>query len=268
MESTFYGLTVNPFDKQNVTSANRFESRDFLEVQGRIQFLCKTRGIGLFTARPGMGKTFALRYFTENLKPGLNTVAYMQLTTVSVNEFYKQLCALLGLDTCGGKVRLFKAAKEEIYYRYKEKKKPLILIIDEAQYLSTSILTDLKMLMNYNYDSINCFTLILCGESRLNSTLRSPVHEALAQRIMVNYEFQGLREDEISEYVLHKIRTANGSTEIIDESGLSALNSLSQSNPRIIDNLMYDALLIGYQLKKNVIDSEVIQAAVANRTFG
>ena len=48
------------------------------------------------------------------------------------------------------------------------------------------------MLMNYGYDSLNCFTLILCGEPHLNSTLKKPVHEALRQRITVHYNFSGL----------------------------------------------------------------------------
>jgi hypothetical protein len=47
------------------------------------------------------------------------------------------------------------------------------------------------MLMNYGYDSLNCFTLILCGEPHLNSTLKKPVHEALRQRITVHYNFSG-----------------------------------------------------------------------------
>ena len=29
------------------------------------------------------------------------------------------------------------------------------------------LLNDIKMLMNYGYDSVNYFTLILCGESHL-----------------------------------------------------------------------------------------------------
>ena len=85
----------------------------------------------------------------------------------------------------GGKTGMFKAIQEQITYLYKEKRQPLLLAIDEAQYLNTGILNDIKMLMNYGYDSVNYFTLILCGESHLNDTLRKPVHEALRQRINV-----------------------------------------------------------------------------------
>lgn len=51
------------------------------------------------------------------------------------------------------------------------------------------------MPMNYEYDSINCFTLILYGEPHLNNTLKKPVHEALCQRVSVQYTttFPGYR---------------------------------------------------------------------------
>lgn len=47
--------------------------------------------------------------------------------------------------------------------------------------------------MNYSYDSLNCFTLILCGESHLNSILRKPVYEALRWWITVNYDLQSFQ---------------------------------------------------------------------------
>ena len=149
----------------------------------------------------------------------------------------------------------------------KEKRQPLILTIDEAQYLNTAILNDLKMLMNYDYDSINCFTLILCGESYLNNTLRKPVHEALRQRITVHYEFQGLSDEEVPAYVRHKIHFAGGSDQIINEAAMSALNSMSQNNPRVIDNIMNDALTISMQSGKHVIDADIILAAVNHQSF-
>ena len=74
----------------------------------------------------------------------------------------------------GNKPGMFDAIQGQVFHLYKEKRQPLLLAVDEAQYLSTAILNDIKMLMNYRYDSVNCFTLILCGEPYLNNTLRKP----------------------------------------------------------------------------------------------
>lgn len=75
-------------------------------------------------------------------------------------------------------------------------------MIDETQYLNSHVLDDLKLLINFEYDSLNCFTLILSGEPRLNITLSKAVNEALRQRITVHYEFQGLDPDEVPDTYL------------------------------------------------------------------
>ncbi|MCD8013555.1 MAG: AAA family ATPase [Lachnospiraceae bacterium] len=267
MFRSYYGLAFNPFDKQLTTEKDHFHSKDMGEMLQRLDYLKDTRGIGVFTARPGMGKTFALRCFAKNLNPNLCHMEYICLSTVSVAEFYKQFCEILGVESKGGKPGMFKAIQEQVWYLYKEKRQPLLLAVDEAQYLSTGILNDIKMLMNYGYDSVNCFTLILCGEAHLNNTLRKPVHEALRQRITVHYNFQGLSDSEVSEYVLHKIACAGGAPGIIETAALSAVHSHSQGNPRLVDNLMTDALALGAQMDKKSITPEVILAAVGNQNL-
>jgi type II secretory pathway predicted ATPase ExeA len=265
MFSDYYGLSFNPFEKQCLTEKDHFESTDFKEMTARLNYLKDIRGIGVFTARPGMGKSFSLRCFKESLNPNLYRMEYICLSTISVAEFYKQFCSMLGVSDKGGKTGMFKAIQEQIYYLYKEKRQPLLVAIDEAQYLNTGILNDIKMLMNYGYDSVNCFTLILCGESHLNNILQKPVHEALRQRITVHYNYSGLTDDEITSYVLHKLDCAGGSRTIMEENALCAIHGYCQGNPRLIDNLMTDALTLGAQMGKKSIDSDVILAAVNNQ---
>lgn len=163
---------------------------------------------------------------------------------------------------------MFKAIQDRLFYLYKDKRQPLILAIDEAQYLSNGILQDLKMLMNFKYDSLNCFTLILSGEPVLNRTLERPIHEALRQCIAVHYTFQGLDPDETSAYIKHKIRVAGGSENILSDDALITLASYCKGNPRVADNVMSTALKVGAQLKKDMIDSEVILEAINEQTLG
>lgn len=191
--------------------------------------------------------------------------SHLNATTISVADFYKQLCATLGVSDKGGKTGMFQAIQQQITYLYKEKRQPLLLAIDEAQYLGTGILNDIKMLMNYGYDSVNYFTLILCGESHLNDTLRKPVHEALRQRITVHYNYAGLSDEEVSKYILHELNLAGAADSIIDPAALAATHSFTQGNPRLIDNLMTDALTLGSQQNKQIIDAEIIRAVVDNQ---
>lgn len=267
MSNAYYSLAFNPFDKQQVKESDHYESMDFKAMTSRLNYLKDIRGIGLFTASPGQGKTYCLRCFAKSLNPNLYSLNYICLSTVSVTEFYRQFCYVLGLPTKGGKPGMFKAIQEQIWYLYKEKHQPLLLAIDEAQYLSTGILEDIKMLMNYGYDSINCFTLILCGESHLNNILRKPVHEALRQRITVHYNYKGLSDKEAVEYIVHKLNSAGSSKAIIEDAALSAVAGHAHGNPRTIDNIMSDAIVIGAQQEKKSIDTNTILAAVGNQNL-
>ena len=268
MYNDHYALAFNPFDKQQLPEKDCFRSKDFNEMTSRLDYLKDTRGIGLFTASPGMGKTYALRCFSKSLNPNLYHMEYICLSTVSVAEFYKQLCAILGVSSKGGKPGMFRAIQDQVWYLYHEKRQPLLLAVDEAQYLSTGILNDLKMILNYGYDSVNCFTLILCGESHLNATLSRPMHEALRQRITVHYNYQGLSDEESVAYIVHKLERAGSSKAVIDDAALRAVAGHAHGNPRLIDNIMSDAVAIGAQTSKKTIDTEVILAAVNNQNLG
>jgi type II secretory pathway predicted ATPase ExeA len=260
----YYGFSKNPFDKQCLSEKDAFLSKDHKETTDRLAYLKNIRGIGLFTASPGFGKTFSLRCFAKALDRNLHEVAYVSLSTVSVMEFYRQFCAALGIDAPYGKPAMFKAIQDRLFYLFKEKRKPFLLILDEAHELSTTILTDLKMIMNHDYDSVNCFTLVLAGEPHLNHTLQKPVHEALRQRVVIHYGFSGLSDAETEQYVLHKFRIAGAAESILGEGTLPAIIGYAHGCPRLLDNLMNEALLLGAQLERPSLDTEIIMAAANN----
>lgn len=52
MYSSFYGLTFNPFDKQQLKEKDHFISRDFTEMTNRLNYLKDIRGIGVLLPAP------------------------------------------------------------------------------------------------------------------------------------------------------------------------------------------------------------------------
>lgn len=260
MFKSFYGLTFNPFDK-SISENQAFKSRDHEQMLSRLDYLKNTRGIGLFTANPGMGKTYALRCFAQNLNPNLYQMSYICLSTVSVNEFYQQFCHELGLDYSTKKATMFRNIQDRLLHLLKEKRKTFILAIDESQYLSHNILRDIKMLTNTHFDSFDCFALILIGQPYLSSIFEKPIHEALKQRVVIHYTYEGFSSEESQNYIYTRIETAGASHSIIDEASVRAVANFCQGTPRIINNVMTNALIIGTQMGKTVIDTEVILSA-------
>jgi type II secretory pathway predicted ATPase ExeA len=163
-----------------------------------------------------------------------------------------------------GKQAMFRAIQDRVYHLFKERKKPFTLIFDEAHELSDVILKDLKMLMNFNYDSLNCFTLVLAGEPHLNRTLEKAVHESLRQRVVIHYGFSGLSDDETEQYIIHKLRVAGATESILGIGTLPAVIGFAKGCPRLLDNIMNEALKLGAQLKMPSLDTDTIMAAANN----
>lgn len=77
MFKSYYGFAKNPFDKQSLLEKEQFASCDHKEMFSRLQYLKEVRGIGLFTAGPGFGKTFTLRCFAKTLDRNLFQMIYL-----------------------------------------------------------------------------------------------------------------------------------------------------------------------------------------------
>ena len=78
----FYNLAFNPFAK-TLPARDACATEDMRQVHARLDHLARTGGIGLVTADPGMGKTFAVRAWAAKLNPNTSRLVYTCLSTVS-----------------------------------------------------------------------------------------------------------------------------------------------------------------------------------------
>lgn len=259
--TTYYGMRTNPFDK-DLPSRDAYQTSDMEQVKGRLEHLREHPGIGLFTASPGMGKTFALRYFSDTLNPNRVRFYYICLSTVSAAEFYRQLCVAFGLEVSYKKTIMFKRIQDFLYAMSTDKNILCMVCLDEAQYLNQDILKDLKMLCNFCMDSRNCFSLILLGQPVLRNMLLRQPNEALRQRIAVSYSFTGMSEAEARSYIRDRMELVGASPSVFDENAITTAYGSCNNSLRLLNQIITKALMIGAQNEKNHIDSEIILSAV------
>jgi type II secretory pathway predicted ATPase ExeA len=255
-----YQLDREPFAK-SLPTKDAYQSADFKECTARMSYLEKTRGLALVLASPGFGKSFCLHAFSDKQNPSLVRVAYLCMSTLSAMEFYRQFAVAIGIEARYHKADMFRAIQEQIAYLSDTKHVHLIIIIDEAQYLNTEILRDLKMLLNFDFDSRDRFSLVLCGQPVLADLLSRQVHEALRQRIVVNYTFTGLCASEAREYASRMVSLAGGPQGLIADAALSAAYNGSNGAIRVLGQILGSAIRIGAQNDADVIDAEMVMAA-------
>ncbi|AJA46743.1 general secretion pathway protein A [Clostridium pasteurianum DSM 525 = ATCC 6013] len=257
MYKAFYGLTFDPFDK-NLDLKYSFKSEDFSKAMNRLEFLKSVLGIGVITGEPGVGKSFLLRNFVDSLNPNLYKCVYIPISTLTVMDFYRALCDGLGIIHAQKKVTMFKQIQESIYTYSHSKNVIPVIIIDECQFLSNSILDDLRIIFNFHMDSKNYAMLILSGQPNFLLQLSRQVHEALRQRIIMNYCLKGLTHDECKPYITSMLKAAGCSEPIFTDDAFELIYSSTNGAIRPLNSLTRMCLISGANERLTSINSDTV----------
>lgn len=255
-----YGFEYNPFIKNSKESI--VNTSQYREIHSRLDLLTQMKGFGLLTGMPGMGKTTAVRTWANNLNKSAYKIVYISLSTLTVMEFYKMIVEELGYEPSFRKMANFKIIQNAINRYVIEKRVTPIFIFDEANYLTNATLNDLKIMFNFEMDSINKAVVLLMGLPKLNSTLRLASHEPLAQRIIMNYEMKPLTNEETKKYIKEKMTKAGCHMEVFEPNALEAIANAGNGVPRIIDKVVNQTMMIGNSINENIITADTVLKAV------
>ncbi|MRX74422.1 AAA family ATPase [Bacillus lacus] len=261
MYKSFYSLAKAPFSK-DINPKDAYGSKDYQGALGALQYLQKSKGMGLLIGDPGVGKTFTLRSFRESLNPALYHVVYFPLSTGGVMDFYRGLAYGLGEEPKFRKVDLFRQIQQGIERMAVDRKITPVFILDEMHMAKDAFLQDLAILFNFQMDSSNPFILVMAGLPHLKSRLALNHHRPLSQRVIMKYEIQPLSREEVTFYLEHHMKLAGSKMPIFTEPAIETIATRSQGWPRVINTLTVNSLLFGFQMKKEQIDEEVVRMAI------
>ena len=232
-----YGLESNPFLKNSKEIL--FEGNEYKEGKFRLDYLAKTKGFGVLTGAPGRGKTTLVRSWASALSTSLYKVVYSSLSTVTVNDFYRNLAVSLGAQASYRKTENFHIIQDEINRLALDKRKTPVIIIDEANYIKNAVLNDLKILFNFEMDSKDRAVILLVGLPQLNNTLGLSIHEPLRQRIIMNYNIDGYSKEEGRAYIEWKLKKAGCAESVFEDAAIEAVLNASDGAPPMISKLCH-----------------------------
>lgn len=264
--NTRYGLEFNPFLKN--AKEVLFINNEWKEVVFRLDYLTKTKGFGLLTGASGRGKTTVVRNWSSKLNPSLYKVVYTSFSTVTVNEFYRNLACSLGSQPSYRKTDNFQSIQNEITRLALEKRKTPVIIIDEANCINNAILNDFKVLFNFEMDSRDRAVVLLVGLPQINHTLSLTIHEPLRQRIIVNYDMAGYSKEDGKEYIQTKLKGAGCKQPVFEDAALEAILNAADGTARLINKLCSMALVIGNSHSENMITADIAMQAINETTLG
>ena len=117
-------------------------------------------------------------------------------------------------------------------------------------------------------DSRDRAAILLAGLPKLNSTLGLGIHEPLRQRIVMNYNLEGLSKDEGKYYISEKLKDAGCNQTIFEDAAIEAILNVADGTPRLINKFCNASMLIGDSHKANLITTDIVMQAINDCELG
>jgi len=260
----FYGLSEQPF---GVTPDPRFLylGPAHQEAVDSLVYGIETgRGFMALIAPPGLGKTTLILHLMEKLQDSAQT-AFLFQTHSDSKEFLKNLILDLEAEPSGQDLSDLQAQLRDLLIQGSRTGKRLVVVIDEAQNLDDSVLEMVRMLSNFETPEAKLLQIVLVGQPALADKLARPQMAQLRQRISIITHFPLLRGDEVERYIQHRLRVAGYKGRRLFASGALALIArYSKGIPRVINNLCFHALSIGYAKNQKSIDVSTLREVITD----
>lgn len=260
MYRAYYGLTAQPFSK-GIDTTHLFQHENLKELESRLEYMKRYRGIMLITGDPGTGKTTAIRSFIESLNSSSFFPIYMPLATVAVREFYKQINEQLHGEPLQSKCQMFKSIQQRILFYTNQQNKVPVIILDEVHLLKNENFNELQIITNFNIDSYDPALFILIAQSHLDDRISRTVLDSFNQRIGMKFHFSPLVQKETREYIGDQLRYVGANPSIFSDQALDCIHNLSGGVIRKIGKLAVKTLTLGAFTKKQQLTEEDVLLA-------
>ncbi len=220
--------------------------------------ILENKGFLLLTGDAGTGKTVLIRSLLADLTEDV-TVAVIPDPSLAPSDFLTILSNELGMPpSVAGKAAFLIEFKKLIRRLYSSGKR-LLIIIDEAQRLTSELLDEIRVLSNIDFDNRKPVNIFFVGQIEFNPMLQDPANRALRQRITVSYHLQPLNLQETDAYIRHRLKVAGTQKELFIPKAVHEVFRFSNGTPRLTNILCDRALISGYIRGLDRIGPEIIR---------
>jgi type II secretory pathway predicted ATPase ExeA len=255
---SLYGLKWNPFSPDLPTEALRTTPRVQSFCWRIEQSLVREGGFALITGDPGTGKSVVLRILAERLE-ALREVSVGALAHPQSNvaDFYREMGELFGVqlkphNRWGG----FKALRERWTAHIDSTLVRPVLLIDEAQEMTSPVLSELRILASSHFDSRSILSVVLAGDARLTERLRREELLPLGSRIRARLLMEYVGRDELRACLAHLLETA-GNGKLMTPELVDTLCDHAVGNYRVLTTMAAELLAAAAERESTQLDEKL-----------
>lgn len=255
---SLYGLKWNPFAPELPTEA--------LWVMPKIeQFLWRIEqsqlregGFALISGDPGCGKSVVLRLLAERLEK-LPDIAVGVLTHPQSNlaDLYRELGDIFAISLQPhNRWNGFKALRQRWQLHLESTLLRPVLLIDEAQEMTPTALSELRLLASARFDSQILLSIVLAGDRRLQDKLRREELLPLGSRIRTRLSMDYASREELHACLKHLLTSA-GNAQLMSPALMEALCDHALGNFRVLTTLAAELLDVAAQRELDHLDEKL-----------
>ena len=189
--------------------------------------------------------------------------AVVSQTQLTPTQFLQSVLTEFGFKPFNQrKVELLDTLNMFLIEQYSNGKK-VVLIVDEAQNLSTKVLEEIRMLSGIETHKEKVLRIILAGQPELKDTLESASLKQLLQRVRLRFHIGPLDRGEMREYIEHRLTVAGReSKDLFQDSSFEIIHRYTGGIPRLVNTLCDTALLCAFADEKQSISGNDVMTAV------
>lgn len=259
----FYRLKEAPFSL-TPDPEFLFSSQTHQQVIDKILYGIHGRmGFILLIGEVGTGKTTLCRTILDSLENVAETV-YIINPSLSGTELISSILDDLNVPHSAN------ASKKELidtlnrFLLAAERRRPVVIIIDDAQTMHVAALEDLRLLSNLETDKNKLLQIVLVGQPELAEIISRPDMRQLQQRVAVNCFLNYLIREEVESYISRRLFVAGDKGRISFTADAAKLIFKSSGGiPRLINKICDYTLTAGYVADAFTIKPEHVKRALA-----
>ena len=262
MYEKFFSFREKPF-KLVPNPAYLFLSKSHEETLAHLSYaLAEGDGFVEITGEVGTGKTTLCRAFLENLDS--NTIAaYIFNPMLGPKQLIRTINDELGIKYDTDDTKDLIDRLNSFLIRKKVRRQKVILLIDEAQNLSRTVLEQLRLLSNLETNQEKLLQIILVGQPELSELLDSHELRQLSQRITLRYHLAPLNYRETVDYIQYRISIAAQKAGIkFSRAAFRRIYKYSGGIPRVINIACDRSLLTAFGLSRHKITGSIVRASI------
>jgi general secretion pathway protein A len=222
-------------------------------------------GFTVITGEIGCGKTTLLRFLLTQLD-GSVTVGLLSNTQIRESELLRWIMmALSQRYDQATEIETFHDFQDFLINEYAHHRRVLI-IVDEAQNLSTRALEELRMLSNINADKEQLVQIVLIGQPQLRDLLQSPELVQFAQRVTSDFHLGPLSQQEAVDYIFRRIEQAGGQRSLFSHPAAKLVSEVTNGNPRLINMLCDTALVYAFSQQKPYVSFRMMNQVIEDKS--